>query len=147
MAIQSMNQGEISTSASIPFYDPSNGADRRASINDLVELIKGQLDSAGGFVTQYASPNATGFTVTTTARTDGVSTWLKITPAGAYAAGTITLPATPMDMQELLVSCRAAVTSLTINGGTVYGSPSTLAANSFFRLKYDGVEATWNRVG
>jgi hypothetical protein len=41
------------------------------------------------------------------------------------------------------------VTTLTINGNgkTVVGGPATLAANAFFRLKYDGVLSTWFRVG
>lgn len=147
MAIQRLNQGTASLADSVPIYDPINGRDRRISLNDVLDLFQTQLTTNGGFLTQYSSPASSGFTVTVAPFVEGGSVWLKLTPSGAFAAGTITLPATPVDGQEVVVSCRTAVTVLTVNGGTVYGAPTTLAANAFFRLRYDGVESTWNRVG
>jgi hypothetical protein len=77
--------------------------------------------------------------------------WLILTPVAGYAAGTITLPLSTnvVNKQEILVNCTQAVTTLTINGNgaTVTGAPTTLAANAFFRLRYDGVTGTWYRVG
>ncbi|MNR16702.1 hypothetical protein D3C85_1333210 [compost metagenome] len=54
-----------------------------------------------------------------------------------------------IDKQEVLVNCTQAVTTLTINGNgaTVTGAPTTLAANAFFRLKYDQPSTVWYRVG
>jgi hypothetical protein len=54
-----------------------------------------------------------------------------------------------VDGQQLLVSCTQAVTTLTVagNGSTVNGAPATLAANAFFRLRFDGVFKAWYRVG
>ena len=48
-----------------------------------------------------------------------------------------------------MVSCTQAVTTLTVsgNGSTVNGAPTTLAANGFFRLRYDGVFKAFYRVG
>lgn len=150
MPINQLNQGTLTTASQIAFYDTDNGADRRASIAALAEVIQEQLtDGNAEGVTQYSAPNATGFTVTITPPTNGASMWLLLTPAAGYAAGTIVLPATPVDGQEVLVSCTQAVTTLTVNGNgkTVNGAPATLAANAFFRMRYDGVFSAWYRVG
>jgi hypothetical protein len=150
MAIERLNQGAWSEASQIPFYDPTNGGDRRASVSELAALLQPLLSSAGQ-ITQYAAPNATGFNVLIAPPTDGVSMFLLLTPAGAYAAGTITLPpqASCIDGQEILVTCTQVVTALTVagNGSTVNGAPTTLAANAFFRLRFDGVFKAWYRVG
>jgi hypothetical protein len=41
------------------------------------------------------------------------------------------------------------VTTLTIagNGSTLNGAPTTIAANGFFNLRFDGVFKAWYRVG
>ena len=41
----------------------------------------------------------------------------------------------------------AAISTVAGNGSTVNGAPTTLAANSFFRLRFDGVFKAWYRVG
>ena len=147
MAIERLNQGTPTLAASVPFYDPTKGADRRASLTEILELLQEQ--SVGAMQTQYSAPNATGFSVTISPTVTGGSVWLLLTPAAGYAAGTIVLPASALDGQEILVSCTQAVTTLTVsgNGHTVNGAPTALAANSFFRLRYDGVFAAWYRVG
>lgn len=151
MAIDKLSQGSWSQSSNIPFYDPTNGADRRASVTDLVTLIQSLLTNPPGLVTQYAAPNATGFNIAIAPPTDGASVFLLLTPLAGYAAGTITLPllAECIDTQELLVTTTQAVTTLTVagNGATVNGAPTTLAANAFFRLRFDDINASWYRVG
>lgn len=150
MPINQLNQGTPTGAAQLPFYDPDNGADRRCSVSELVEVIQEQLtDGDAERVTQYSAPNATGFSVTVLPPTVGASMWLLLTPAAGYAAGTIVLPDTPLDGQEVLVSCTQAVTTLTVNGNgkTVNGAPATLAASAFFRMRFDGVFAAWYRVG
>jgi len=71
--------------------------------------------------------------------------------AATIATLTITLPlaSTCVGGQELLVNSTQAITTLTIgaNGGAVVGAPSTLAANGFFRLRFEPVLKTWYRVG
>ena len=152
MAIERLNQGSISSSSQIPFNDTSNGVDRRASVADLAAVLEPLMSTgAGDFITQYAAPNATGFSVAIAPPTNGASMWLLMTPLAGYAAGTITLPALAScaNGQELLVNSTQAVTTLTVagNGATVNGAPTTLAANAFFRLRFDTVLASWYRVG
>jgi hypothetical protein len=151
MAIERLNAGAIGEAAQVPFYDPSQGQDRRASVTDLVALVRELTSSGAQPITQYAAPNATGFSVTIAPPTPGASMWLLLTPAAGYAAGTVVLPpqAACVDGQELQVSSTQAVTALTINGSgsTVNGGPTALTANSFFRLRFDGVFKAWYRVG
>lgn len=133
----------------LPLYDSSNGDVRKASMSALSTYIQTLLTAVDGFLTQYSAPSATGFTVQITDGDDNV--WLILTPAAGYAAGTIKLPLSTnvVNKQEVLVNCTQAITTLTVdgNGATVTGEPSTLSANDFFRLRYDGVTSTWYRVG
>jgi hypothetical protein len=100
-------------------------------------------------ITQYSSPSSTGFSVQVNNASS--SLFLLLTPTGAFAAGTLVLPvqANCIARQEILVFCAQAVTTLTINGNgsTVLGAPTTLAANGFFRLRFDNVNKIWYRVG
>lgn len=138
----------LSSADQVPIYSASNGDARKASINQLAAFLQTQIAAQDDKTTQYAAPSSSGFTVNV--QDDG-STWLLLTPAGAFAAGTIVLPAVAsvQDRQELLVNCTQAVTTLTVsgNGATVTGAPTTLAANAFFRLRFDQASSVWYRVG
>lgn len=152
MPIRDLNQGTPTSDSQIPFGDTPNGQDRRASLSDFADVLAPLLPNANGaLVTQYAAPAATGFTVLIAPVDAGDSIYLLLTPNAGYAAGTITLPAaaTCVDGQELLVTTTQLVTALTVagNGSTVNGAPTTLAANGFFRLRFDGVFKAWYRVG
>lgn len=152
MAINNLNKvSSLSAGDVIALFSSSLGADAGATLATLLAWLQSQLSSAGGFVTQYSAPAATGFNTQVVPATTGASVFLLLTPAAGYAAGTITLPAqaTCVDEQELLVSCTQAVTALTVagNGATVNGAPTTLTANGFFRLRFDGVFKAWYRVG
>lgn len=144
-------QDTLSAGDQIPIYSNGNGDTRRVSASALATFLQSQIDANGGFITQYAAPNATGFTVAIAPVVQGTSVFLLLTPTAGFAAGTITLPirGTTQDGQELLVTTTQAVTTLTINGNgsTVNGGPVTLSANAFFRLRYDGVFGSWYRVG
>lgn len=148
-AINRLTESAPSTASQVPFYDPANGADRRASLAAIAAVLS--LSSAASPPAQYAAPNATGFNVQIAPVATGGSVYLLLTPAAGYAAGTITLPAQALckDGQEVLVTCTQAVTALTVagNGATVVGAPTTLAANAFFRLRFDGVFKNWYRIG
>lgn len=137
-----------------PISSLSNGDDRKAALTTLLAYMQANLTIVDAtafpaYLTQYAAPSATGFTVAVTDDDDNIH--LILTPVAGYAAGTLVLPSTTsaIDKQEVLVNCTQAVTTLTINGngGTVTGAPTTLAANAFFRLKYDLPGTTWYRVG
>lgn len=140
---------ELSTSDKIALYSASLGNDAAATLAVLLAWLQEQLTADSALMTQYASPGASGFSITVAPETTGGSVFLLISPGGAYAAGTIVLP-DGTDGQEVLVHCRQAVTTLTItpdSSDSTSGAPSTLAANSFFRLRFDGVNSLWCRVG
>lgn len=152
MGIEDLSQGTATSASQVPYHDTANGQDRRASLEQLADVILGilGLNSGGVAVTQYAAPNATGFNVAIVAPESG-AVYLLLTPQAGYATGTITLPALAdcYDGMELVVSCTQAVTTLTLagNGSTVNGAPTTLAANAFFRLRFDAVFSAWFRAG
>lgn len=156
---------ELSAGDLVPLFSTDNGDAMAAALSVLLEYMQDNLDfsnPSGTFVdytTQYAAPSATGFSVainagspSVTPPTNGKNVHLILTPLAGYAAGTIVLPAVAelIDKQEVLVNCTQAVTTLTINGNgatAVTGAPTTLAANAFFRLKYDAATSTWYRIG
>lgn len=132
----------------------SYGDDRRAALSVLLTWLQNNLTIVDAlafaeYTTQYAAPSATGQNIQVTDADDNIH--LIITPAAGYAAMTITLPTSTncIDKQDILINCTQAVTTLTVagNGATVVGEPSTLAANAYFRLKYDLAGTTWYRVG
>lgn len=144
-------QTQITSSDLVPIWSGYNGDTRRVSFGEILTYLVANLGGARAMVTQYAAPNATGFTVTIAPPVNGTSTWLLLTPLAGYAAGTIVLPAqsTAVDGQEVLLNSTQAVTTLTVSGNgaiAVNGAPTTLAANAFFRMKYDGVNRSWYRV-
>lgn len=87
----------------------------------------------------------TGFTIT-------INNWQTIqvlTPAGTLATGTITMCAGPVDNQEINVSTSQTVTALTVSpnsGQSIVGAPTTLAANTGFRMIYNANATTWYRL-
>ena len=143
-AVQAVAAGDL-----LPIYSQANGDARKAAISVIAAYIQSLLTAVDDKQTQYAAPSATGFTVLIT--DSALSIWLVLTPVAGYAAGTIKLPllANCVDKQEILVNTTQAVTTLTIdgNGATVTGAPTGLAANAFFRLRFEAVTGTWYRVG
>lgn len=144
----------LSAGDSFAIGSANNGDDRKASASVLVTYLEDALDfsPSGAFInylTQYATPSAMGFSVQVTDADDNIH--LILTPAAGYAVGTIVLPTSSnlIDKQEVIVNSTQPVTALTIdgNGATVSGEPTTLAANDFFRLKYDAAGNTWYRIG
>lgn len=142
----------------LPIFSTENGDARKAAMSVLLAYMQANLtfpsfSGQGAYTTQYSSPSATGFNVTITdGADDNTNVHLILTPTAGYAAGTITLPpvAGLVDKQEVLVNCTQQVTALTINGNgatAVTGEPTSLAADDFFRLKYDLPSQTWYRVG
>jgi hypothetical protein len=140
----------VTAADSIALFSAALGADARATLTALLTWLQAQLTASSSLITQYASPNATAFNIAVAPLTAGASVWLLLTPTAGFAAGTITLPAQAscVDGQELLVSCTQAITALTVagNGSTVNGGPTTLAANTAFRMRFDGVSKAWFRA-
>ena len=133
----------------VPVWSQVNGDARKVSVQNLADYIQGLITAADDKVTEYAAPSATGFTVTITDSDQSV--WLVLTPVAGYANGAIVLPsaANAADKQEVLVNCTQSVAALAVtsSGGTVTGAPTSLAANDFFRMRFEAVTSTWYRVG
>ena len=135
-------------------FKTSAGDYRGVATTDFLTYVQANITvGQGSLATQYSAPSLTGFSVTITdGSSDNTNVHLILTPTATFATGTITLPpvAGLVDKQEVLVNCTQIVTTLTIgaNGATaVTGEPATLAANDFFKLKYDLPTKTWYRVG
>lgn len=127
----------------IAVWATDNGDSRKASLTLLTDYLQTALVQPGSLTTQYAAPSATAFSVTIAL----VNTWLLLTPTGAFAAGTIVLPASPTDKAEVSINTTQAITALTVSAtATVTGAPTTLAQNAFFTMRYDAVTAAWYRV-
>ena len=136
-AAESLSRGDL-----LPAFILDDGDARKVSLNVLLSFLEAEL-SRGTLETRYSAPGATGFSVSAESNTH-----LILTPLGSYATGTIVMPASPTDRDEFLCNCTQSVAALTIsgNGNVVVGGPTALAANAFFRLKYDGVLSTWYRI-
>lgn len=94
-------------------------------------------------VVEYYAPGATGFTHTIADNT----TLLVMQPGGAYATGTLTLPASPADGNRVAISTTQAVTAITISAShTINNAPTTLAAGQGFALVYLAANTAWYRV-
>ena len=140
---------QVSGSDLLPLYSQANGDARKFSLTNLLNWLSGQqIATQDNKITQYSAPT-TGQTVQVTDNQNSV--WLILTPAGAIVAVTIKLPlaSNVLDRTEVLVNSTNAITSTNLdgNGATIIGGPATLAANGFFRLRFDIVMKTWYRVG
>jgi hypothetical protein len=135
--------------ASTRFAIDQNDIDVSVPVGAVVDYLESQIATGDAKVIQYSAPSATGFNVAV--NDSSASVWLVLTPLSGYAAGTITLPAVAnsVENQEILVNCTASVGTLTVagNGATVVGAPASLAANGFFRLRFEPVLKFWYRVG
>lgn len=148
----------LSASDLLVIFSAANSDTRKAALTVLLAWMQANLTFPTftgilEYVTQYAAPSASGFNVTITdGASDNTNVHLILTPTAGYAAGTITLPpvAGVVDKQEVLVNCTQQVTALTVDGNgatAVTGEPTSLAADDFFRMKYDAILDTWFRVG
>jgi hypothetical protein len=144
----------IQSGDQVPVFDTSNGDTRKFSISLLLSYIQDNITlpdpGVASFVTQYAAPSSNNFIVNF--NDNSSNTHLILTPSTGYAEGTLVLPAVGslIDKQEMLFNTTQQVDTLTIdkNGAVaVTGAPVVLAAEDFFRLKYDAVTSTWYRVG
>lgn len=142
--LSTINSGDL-----VPFFSNSNGDTFVVSVSNLSKVIQSLLSSNDDKITQYSSPSSTGFSVSI--EDDSNSIYLILSPTATFAAGTIVFPTKSkcIDKQEILVSCTQIVSTLTGNGNgaTLIGFPTTLAANSYFRMRYDIINSVWYRVG
>lgn len=146
--LASVSLTDLQGSDLIRLWSQKYGGNTRLTLAVLLDYIAANEAATGyaaSLTAQYEAPTATGFSVSVSQ----VNTWLVLTPSDDYAAGTIVLPEGSQGA-EVLVNCTKAVTALTITpatGDLVIGGPSSLAANGFFRLRYDATLSRWYRVG
>lgn len=140
----------LADSDQFAIWSGANGATRRVAASSVAAYIESKISN--GYATQYAQQTADGFNVAVSPPVDGASVFMILTATVPLTTGVIELPAptTLIDGQELLVSCTPAIASIFIdvNGalGSV-GAPTSLAAGSFFRMRYDMPENRWYRAG
>ena len=139
---------QLSSGDLLPIYVPNNGDARKVSIGQLLAFFQQQFASPT-LATQLATPG-TGFNVAIQTPVSEQQ-WLILQPAGALASGTVTLPLntqTP-DGTEVLITTTQQITAFTLAGNgaaSVYGDPSTLAAEDFFRVRYYAATNSWYRI-
>lgn len=141
----------LSTDDQLLLYNTANGYEKRTSLNSLLAFVNENAVVPSLDVKQYSAP-ATGFSLQVGSINDYPNNiWLVLTPAGTLATGTLILPpATAIsDQKEILVNSTQTITALsfTLNGATAgVGLPTTIAANSFFRLRFDQQTQNWYRI-
>jgi len=132
----------------IPVYTPNNGDARRLPISALLQYFQ-QTFASPTLATNIYTPG-TGFNQAVPTPV-AQQQWMLIQPAGTLASGTITLPldtGTP-DGTEVLVTTTQEITAFTLapNGAAnVYGAPTTLLAEEFFRMRYVQATNSWYRI-
>ena len=135
---------------SVVIWSVNNQDYRGAPVELLVEKIQESIKKVDypPINIQHFNPN-TDFTLDI--ENQEVGTYLILNPSVSIATGSIKLPEryTVTDGQVLLVACAQQVNNFSVDGNNalVIGAPNALAANGFFKLKYDKLSNTWYRVG
>lgn len=131
---------------SVVIWSANNQDYRGVPINVLKEAIKSSNQPS--LLVQHFNPNG-DFTLNI--ENHEVGTYLILNPSVSITTGSIKLPEryTVTDSQVLLVACAQQVNNFSVDGNnaSVIGAPNALAANGFFKLKYDKLSNTWYRVG
>jgi hypothetical protein len=139
---------QVSGGDLLPVYVPNNGDARKVSVNQLLQYFQTTF-AAPTVATNLYTPG-TGFNVTVPTPVSEQQ-WMVIQPAGTLATGTITLPlntGTP-DGTEVLITTTQQITAFTLaaNGAAnLYGVPSALSAQDFFRMRFYQATNSWYRV-
>lgn len=141
--------GTLASSDHVLMYSANNADARKLLMTVLETHLESNMTFPNGeFYRQTEAPTATGYSITLGSSTQDV--WLFINPAAAYAAGTVVLPASPTDGQELIITSTEVTTTLTLdgNGKNVYpaSTVSFAAITISCRFKYDDTLGAWNRL-
>lgn len=138
----------IGPNDSVVLWSANNQDYRGVPIELLIERIQESKLDQPPIQIQHFNPNA-NFTLNI--ENHEVGTYLILNPSVSIATGSIKLPERydVTDGQVLLVACAQQVNNFSVDGNNalVIGAPNALAANGFFKLKYDKLSNTWYRVG
>lgn len=130
-----------------PVWSQSEGENRGVSLSQITAYLQNNLSFLGAVETLRNFAPATGETITVDIG-DFRNLWIALAPSGTLATLTIDITGVPESLQEISVSTSAAITALTFTADqSIQGAAGAMAANGFFRLKYDGVNSIWRRVG
>lgn len=124
------------------FFFYHNSSTQHAAIDANGNLINNKGTSDQSY--SYQTPS-TGFNITIGA---DVKT-LILDPAGTLVAGTVTMPAAPIDGQEIRVCSSQIITGLTVSanaGQSIVGAPTTLGVGGGFGYIYRLANTTWYRL-
>jgi hypothetical protein len=139
---------QVSPGDQVPVYSPNNGDARRLPISQLLSYFQ-QTFASPTLATNVYTPG-TGFNLAVPTPVSQQQ-WMLIQPAGTLATGTVTLPLntqTP-DGTEVLITTTQQITAFTLgaNGASaLYGDPTTLAAEDFFRMRFVQATNSWYRI-
>ena len=141
-------QTQVSGGDQLAVYSPNNGDARRLPVSALLQYFQ-QTFAAPTLATNIYTPG-TGFNIAVPTPV-AQQQWVLLQPAGTLATGTVTLPlntATP-DGTEVLITTTQQITAFTLglNGAAaLYGDPTTLAAEDFFRMRFVQATNSWYRI-
>ncbi len=133
----------VGLSSALPGVDAVGATFYATDVNALL------VQDSSGFRAVWVKPvfvTATNGGTTTVAARGGV---VVNTESATLATHTLTLPSgsNVADGDRVRFASRGIITTLTVNGGTVYNAPSTLVAGGFFEVVYDGANTAWHRIG
>jgi hypothetical protein len=139
---------QVSSGDQIPVYTPNNGDARRLPISALLVYFQ-QMFASPTLATNVYTPG-TGFNIAVPTPVSQQQ-WVLLQPAGTLATGTITLPLNTItpDGSEVLVTTTQGITGFTLaaNGASaIYGAPTTLNAEDFFRVRFVQSTNSWYRI-
>lgn len=140
----------IGPNDSVVLWSANNQDYRGVPVDLLIEKIQESIKKADypPIHIQHFNPNA-NFTLNI--ENHEVGTYLILNPSVSITTGSVKLPERydVTDGQVLLVACSQQVNNFSVDGNNalVIGAPNALAANGFFKLKYDKLSNTWYRVG
>jgi len=141
-------QTQVSGGDQFAVYSPNTGDARRLPVSALLSYFQ-QTFAAPTLATNIYVPG-TGFNIAMPAPVSQQQ-WVLLQPAGTLATGTVTLPlntATP-DGTEVLITTTQQITGFTLapnNATALYGDPTTLAAEDFFRMRFVQATNSWYRI-
>lgn len=141
---------KINDCDSVVVWSANNQDYRGAPVDLLIKKIQESIKKVDypPINIQRFNPNA-DFTLAI--ENHEVGTYLILNPSVSIVTGSIKLPErySVTDGQVLLVACAQQVNNFSVDGNNalVIGAPNALAANGFFKLKYDKLSNTWYRVG
>ena len=140
----------IGPNDSVVLWSANNQDYRGAPVDLLIDKIQASIKKV-----DYPPINIQHFNLNADFTLDienhEVGTYLILNPSVSITTGSIKLPErySVNDGQVLLVACAQQVNNFSVDGNNalVIGAPNALAANGFFKLKYDKLSNTWYRVG